>query len=54
METGNNGVGSKWKRGIERKRVADSVSQRGSIGESRKWRGLRNDRRKEHPRISNQ
>ncbi len=43
MEAGKNGVGSAQERGRERKRGADWASERRSIGENQKWRGLRND-----------
>ena len=40
-ETGKNRVGNRQERGRERKREADEGSERRSIGENQKWRGLR-------------
>jgi hypothetical protein len=55
MELGKNRVGSKWKRGRERKREAGHgrERERQSLGENQKQRGLINDRWKRHLRISN-
>ncbi len=50
-EAGKNRVGSKWKR--ERERGADYGSERQSLGENLKWRGLRNDLLKRHLSIPN-
>jgi hypothetical protein len=54
MEAGKNGVGSEWKRGRGRKREADKGSERQSLGENLKQRGLRNDGWKRHLSIYNE
>ncbi len=43
MEAGKKRVGSKRKRGGERKREVDQGSERQRVGENWKWRGLEND-----------
>jgi hypothetical protein len=48
-EAGNKGVGSKQKRGRERQRGADKGSERWSILDNKKWRGLRKDHWKRTP-----
>ncbi len=54
IKAGKNRVGSKQKRGGERKREADKGSERRSIGEKKKQRQLRNDRLKRYLSSSNQ
>ncbi len=41
IKAGKNGVGNKQESGRERKRETDKGSKRQSIGENRKWLGLR-------------
>jgi hypothetical protein len=53
MEKGKNRMGSKLKRGREKKREADCRRERQSLRENLKWRGLRNDHWKRRLRILN-
>ncbi len=43
IKAGKNRVGSKRKKEKERQREADKGSERQSVGENKKWCGLRND-----------